>query len=48
VIATDGPAGLFLRGLGTRLTVNALQAILFTVVWKQIEEKLARAGLFGL
>ena len=47
IIETDGPGGLFLRGLGTRLTVNALQAILFTVVWKQFEELIARGGLFG-
>ena len=29
--------GLFGRGLGTRLLTNAVQASLFTVVWKYLE-----------
>merc|ERR1712039_222321 len=32
VIDRDGVAGLFGRGLGTRLVTNSIQAILFTVV----------------
>ena len=34
VIDQDGLKGLFARGLGTRLLTNAVQASLFTVVWK--------------
>jgi len=40
VLDRDGLGGLFLRGLGTRLITNALQAILFSVVWKLAEAKL--------
>ena len=29
--------GLFARGLGTRLITNAIQASMFTVVWKYLE-----------
>ncbi len=41
VVAKDGWVGLFARGLGTRLLTNALQASLFTIVWKLIEETIA-------
>jgi len=40
VIQRDGLVGLFSRGLGTRLITNAMQAILFTVVWKLLEEQI--------
>jgi len=45
VVASDGLEGLFLRGLGTRLLANVLQASLFTIVWKQIEHYMVYAGL---
>ena len=38
ITAKDGWYGLFARGLGTRLLTNALQASLFTIVWKLVEE----------
>ena len=37
IIDKDGLLGLFTRGLGTRVLTNALQASLFTVVWKYFE-----------
>ena len=40
VVRADGVLGLFTRGLGTRVITNALQASLFTVVWKSIEAKM--------
>ena len=47
VIEADGWRGLFGRGLGTRLATNALQAALFTVVWKVGEEYLTNSGVLG-
>jgi hypothetical protein len=41
VIAKGGLSALFLGGLGTKLISNGLQAMLFTVCWRLIEEKLA-------
>ena len=40
VIAKDGMAGLFGRGLQTRIVTNVLQAMVFSVAWKGIEEEL--------
>jgi len=37
IIEKDGILGLFTRGLGTRVVTNAIQASLFTVVWKYLE-----------
>jgi hypothetical protein len=34
VVAADGLAGLFLRGLGVRLLTNSLQSIMFSILWK--------------
>lgn len=34
VIAKDGVAGLFFRGLGTKIIANGLQGLLFNVLWK--------------
>lgn len=45
VVDKDGWRGLFGRGLGTRLGTNALQAALFTVVWKLGEDYLKSSGL---
>ncbi|EOD07222.1 hypothetical protein EMIHUDRAFT_461883 [Emiliania huxleyi CCMP1516] len=44
IVDEDGWAALFVRGLGTRLLVNALQAALFTVLWKTIEDVLVNGG----
>ena len=40
ILAADGWKGLFGRGLRTRLATNALQSILFTIVWRGIEDSL--------
>jgi hypothetical protein len=40
VIAEDGLAGLFGRGLATKIVSNGVQGILFSVLWKSIDEKL--------
>ena len=40
VISTDGWAGLFARGLGTRLITNMIQSSLFTIIWKLLEERI--------
>mmetsp|Transcript_20448 Transcript_20448/g.35147 ORF Transcript_20448/g.35147 Transcript_20448/m.35147 type:complete len:296 (+) Transcript_20448:202-1089(+) len=45
IIEKDGLAGLFFRGLTSKLTANALNAMLFTVVWKAISERLAAKRL---
>ena len=42
IITTDGWAGLLFRGLSTRLLTNAIQASVFTIVWKLVEEHLTR------
>jgi len=42
IIEKDGLKGLFFRGLTSKLTANALNAMLFTVVWKAISERLAK------
>jgi hypothetical protein len=45
IIETDGWGGLLGRGLSTRLFTNALQASIFTVVWKLAEEQVAKGGI---
>ena len=40
IVEKDGVLGLFTRGLGTRVLTNAVQASLFTVVWKYLESKM--------
>lgn len=42
VIAVDGWRGLFGRGLKTRILGNALQSILFTVIWRSLSERWKR------
>ncbi|CAM9847928.1 unnamed protein product [Ectocarpus sp. 4 AP-2014] len=44
VLDDDGVPGLFLRGLQTRILVNALQGALFAVAWKYFQELLASGG----
>lgn len=34
ILAADGYKGLFGRGLRTRIYANALQSVVFTVVWR--------------
>jgi hypothetical protein len=40
VIAVDGVQGLFLRGLGTKLISNGVQGMMFSVLWKLIDEQM--------
>merc|ERR1719198_638156 len=40
IIEKEGYAGLFGRGLGTRILTNGLQGALFTIGWKAISEYL--------
>ena len=42
ILAADGWKGLFGRGLRTRIMANALQSIVFTVIWRALAERLAR------
>ena len=42
IVATDGVSGLFLRGLGTKILSNGVQAMLFTVMWRYIQELLEK------
>ena len=39
ILAVDGWRGLLGRGLKTRILGNALQSILFTVVWRGLSER---------
>ena len=39
ILAADGLRGLFCRGLQTRLLGNAIQSVLFTVVWRGLSER---------
>merc|ERR1719510_2904449 len=43
VVSSDGIIGLFGRGLKTRIMANALQSMLFSVLWKYIMEKQEKA-----
>lgn len=38
ILAADGWKGLFGRGLRTRIFANALQSIVFTVIWRSLAE----------
>jgi len=40
VVKEDGVAGLFGRGLQTKIIANGLQGLMFSVLWKLIDEKL--------
>lgn len=44
VVREDGVAGLFGRGLKTRLLANGMQGVLFSVLWKYIDEALFGGG----
>lgn len=39
VLAADGWKGLFGRGLSTRIYANALQSIVFTLIWRGLAER---------
>merc|ERR1711968_121532 len=39
VVAEDGWGGLFGRGLKTKILANGLQGVMFSVLWKYIDEK---------
>lgn len=38
IVEQDGVAGLFLRGLGTRLLINAIQGAAFSVLWRYFQQ----------
>jgi hypothetical protein len=38
ILAADGWKGLFGRGLRTRIVANALQSVMFTVIWRGLAE----------
>ena len=40
VIKEDGLVGLFGRGLSTKIVANGLQGLMFSVLWKLIDEQL--------
>ena len=42
VVRKDGMWGLFARGLGMRLLTNMMQSMVFSVIWKAVEEHLNR------
>ena len=44
IVAADGWKGLFGRGLRTRIGTNALQSILFTIIWRGLSEKIQEWG----
>jgi len=43
IVAADGYAGLFGRGLQTRILANGMQGIMFSITWKFFEKKLNSA-----
>lgn len=44
VVAADGWKGLFGRGLRTRILANALQSVVFTVIWRGLAERWGNPG----
>lgn len=39
ILAADGWKGLFGRGLKTRIFANALQSVVFTVIWRGLSDR---------
>lgn len=39
IVEKDGMYGLFFRGLNTRILANACQGMMFTIIWKGLQEK---------
>jgi hypothetical protein len=45
IVEKDGVRGLFGRGLGTRIVTNGLQGLLFSILWKVIQDAISgKAG----
>jgi hypothetical protein len=44
IIATDGLWGLLGRGLGTKIVSNGLSAMLFSVLWRYLQQKMRERG----
>lgn len=42
IIAKEGLMGLFGRGLQTRILANGMQGMMFTVIWKGVQEYMAK------
>jgi len=42
VVDKDGLVGLFGRGLKTRILTNGLQGLLFSVLWRMIDEQITK------
>ena len=42
ILAADGYRGLFGRGLRTRIYTNALQSVVFTIVWRGLSDLWSR------
>jgi len=45
VLQKDGFKGLLTRGLKTRIFANGLQSVVFTILWKSIEEQLTHNNM---
>jgi hypothetical protein len=45
ILAADGWKGLFGRGLGTRYLTNALQSIVFTIIWRGLADRFSAKGI---
>ena len=43
VIEQDGVAGLFGRGLKTRIIANGMQGMMFSVMWKYFDAEIKKA-----
>ena len=39
ILKKDGPMGLFGRGLQTRIMANGVQGMLFSILWKSLQEQ---------
>ena len=39
IVATEGVKSLFTRGLGTKIITNGIQGMMFTVLWKMLQNK---------
>eukprot|EP00746_Dinoflagellata_sp_MGD_P016006 gnl/MRDRNA2_/MRDRNA2_135895_c0_seq1.p1 gnl/MRDRNA2_/MRDRNA2_135895_c0~~gnl/MRDRNA2_/MRDRNA2_135895_c0_seq1.p1 ORF type:complete len:563 (+),score=97.50 gnl/MRDRNA2_/MRDRNA2_135895_c0_seq1:115-1803(+) len=46
VVQQDGYAGLFGRGLKTRIIANGMQGLMFSVMWKLFEEEMQKRRVF--
>jgi hypothetical protein len=42
IVSADGWTGLFGRGLRTRIFANALQSVIFTIIWRSLAERFQR------